>query len=132
MIRNGVAVHKFKDSGVQGCILHSGLHLECLFKKKASASSGQIPNLELNWQLFRGKSIFNEDLEFLIPYLIEFAYKIIKKTIKSWAFLSDEITATLPGDFFPGPALLPTGFIHPSVRNWLLMLPLKLFLRLKR
>ncbi len=78
-IRNGGTVHKFKDSGIQDCILDSGGHLECLFKKKASASSGLIQNLELNWQLFRGKSIFYADLESLMLYLLNFAYKIIKK-----------------------------------------------------
>jgi hypothetical protein len=63
----------------RGCIIDSGLHLECLFKKKASASSGLIQNLELDYELFRGKSNFNDDLESLMLYLLEDAYKFIKK-----------------------------------------------------
>ena len=58
-----------QGSGVQGCIRAPGLHLECPFTRKGSASSGLIQNLELNWQLFRGKSIFDKDLGSLMPSL---------------------------------------------------------------
>jgi hypothetical protein len=64
-----VSVHGFKGSGVQGCILVPGLHVGCVFTTKASASSGLIQNLEPNWQLFKGMSIFNEDFWSLIPSL---------------------------------------------------------------
>ena len=66
---NGVTVHRLKGSGVQGCIRAPGLHLECLFTRKASASSDLIQNLELNRQLFIVKSIFNKDLGSLMPSL---------------------------------------------------------------
>ncbi len=56
-----ISVHGFKGSGVQGCILVPGLQIGCVFTTKASASSGLIQNLEPNWQLFKGISIFNED-----------------------------------------------------------------------
>ena len=45
---------------VQGCILVPGLHLGCVYTKKAYASSGLIQNLEPNWQLFGKMSISNE------------------------------------------------------------------------
>ena len=64
-----VSVHGFKGSGVQGCILVPGLHLGCIFTRKASASSGLIQNLEPNWQLFGKMSIFNENFGSLIPSL---------------------------------------------------------------
>jgi hypothetical protein len=35
-----VSVHGFKGSGVQGYILVAGLHLGCVFTRKASALSG--------------------------------------------------------------------------------------------
>jgi hypothetical protein len=41
-----VGVHGFKGSEVQGSILVPGLHLGCVFTRKASASSGQIQNFE--------------------------------------------------------------------------------------
>ncbi len=56
-------------SGVQGSILVPGLHLGCVFTRKASASSGLIQNLEPNWQLFGKMSIFNEDFGSLMPSL---------------------------------------------------------------
>jgi hypothetical protein len=64
-----VKVHEFKGSGVQGCILVPGLHIGCVFTTKASASSGLIQNLEPNWQLFKGMSIFNENFWSLMPFL---------------------------------------------------------------
>jgi hypothetical protein len=56
-----VGVHGFKGSGVQGWILDPGLHLGCVFTRKASSSSGQFQNLEPNWQLFGKMGIFNEN-----------------------------------------------------------------------
>ena len=44
----------------RGCILVPGLHLGCVYTKKAYASSGLIQNLEPNWQLFGKMSISNE------------------------------------------------------------------------
>jgi hypothetical protein len=64
-----VGVHGFKGSGVQGFILVTGLHLRCVFTRKASALSGLIQNLEPNWQLFDKMSIFNEEFGFLMPSL---------------------------------------------------------------
>ena len=57
-----VGVQRIKGSGFRvqrfrGCILAPGLHLGCLFTRKASVSSGLIQNLESNWQLF-GKWAF--------------------------------------------------------------------------
>ena len=46
-----VTVHGFKGSGVHGSILVHEVHLGYIFMRKASASSGLIQNLELNWQL---------------------------------------------------------------------------------
>jgi hypothetical protein len=60
-VKEKVGVHGFKGSGVQGSILVPGLHLGCVFTRKASASSGLIQNLEPNWQLLGKMSIFNED-----------------------------------------------------------------------
>jgi len=61
-----VGIHGFKGSGVQGSILITGLHLGCVFTRKASASSGLIQNLQPKWQLFgkneyfwRGLRVFN-------------------------------------------------------------------------
>jgi hypothetical protein len=45
--------------GVQGLIFVHGVHLGSVFIRKASASSGPIQNLELNWQLLGKMSIFN-------------------------------------------------------------------------
>ena len=64
-----VTVHGFKGSGVQGSILVYGVHLGCVFMRKASASSGLIQNLELNWQLLGKMSIFNDDFGSSIPSL---------------------------------------------------------------
>ncbi len=64
-----VGVHGFKGSGVQGSILVPGVHLGYVFTRKASASSGLIQNLELNWQLLGKMSIFNEELGSSIPSL---------------------------------------------------------------
>ena len=64
-----VSVHGFKGSGVQGSILVPGVHLGYVFTKKASASSGLIQNLELNWQLLGKMSIFNEGFGSSIPSL---------------------------------------------------------------
>ena len=64
-----VGVHRFKGSRVQGSILVPGLHLGCVFTRKASAASGLIQNLELNWQLFGKMNIFNEDIGASIPSL---------------------------------------------------------------
>ena len=55
--------------GVQGSIRVPGLHLGCVFRRKASASSGLIENLEPNWQLFRKMSIYNKDFGSLMPSL---------------------------------------------------------------
>jgi hypothetical protein len=66
---NGIGVHGFKGSGVQGCIPVPGLHLGSVFTRKASASSGPIQNLEPNWQLFGKMSIFNEDFGSLMASL---------------------------------------------------------------
>ncbi|MEA1946604.1 MAG: hypothetical protein U9N83_04805 [Thermodesulfobacteriota bacterium] len=60
-VKEKVGVHWFKGSGVQGSILVPGLHLGCVFTKKALASSVLIQNLEPNWQLLGEMSIFNED-----------------------------------------------------------------------
>jgi hypothetical protein len=60
-VKEKVGFHGFKGSGVQGSILVPGLHLGCVFTRKASASSGLIQNLEPNWQLLGKMSIFNED-----------------------------------------------------------------------
>jgi hypothetical protein len=48
-----------QGSRVQGSILVHGVHLGSVFMRKASASSGLIQNLELNWQLLGKMSIFN-------------------------------------------------------------------------
>jgi hypothetical protein len=53
----------------RGCILVPGLHLGCVFTRKASASSGLIQDLEPNWQLSGEMSIFNEDFESLMVSL---------------------------------------------------------------
>jgi hypothetical protein len=54
---------------VQGFTLVLGLDLGCVFANKAVASSGLIQNLELNWQLFEKRRIFNEDFGPFMPYL---------------------------------------------------------------
>ncbi len=64
-----VGVHGFKGSGVQGSILVPGLHLGCIFTRKASTSSGLIQNLEPNWQLLGKMSIFNDDFGSSMPSL---------------------------------------------------------------
>jgi hypothetical protein len=61
--RGDVTVHGFKGSGVQGSILVHGVHLGYVIMRKASALSGRIQNLELNWQLFGKMSIFNDDFK---------------------------------------------------------------------
>ena len=53
----------------RGFIRVAGLHLGCVFRRKASASSGLIQNLEQNWQLFRKMSIYNRDFGSLMPCL---------------------------------------------------------------
>ncbi len=58
-----------RGSGVQLPIRVPGLHLGCIFTKKASASSGLIQNLEPKWQLFGKASIFNEDFGSSMPSL---------------------------------------------------------------
>ena len=60
-LRIKVGVHGFKGSEVQGSILVPELHLECVFMRKASSSSGLIQNLETNWQLLGKMIMFNED-----------------------------------------------------------------------
>ena len=55
--------------GVQGSILVHRVHLGSVFMRKASASSGLIQNLELNWQLLGKMSIFNDDFGSSSPYL---------------------------------------------------------------
>ena len=55
--------------GVHGSILVHGVHLGYIFMRKASASSGLIQNLELNWQLLGKMSIFNDDFGSSSPYL---------------------------------------------------------------
>jgi hypothetical protein len=59
----------FKGSGVQGSIRVPGLHLGCVFRRKVSASSGSIQNLEPNWQLFRKMGIYNKDFGSSMPSL---------------------------------------------------------------
>jgi len=56
-------------SEVQGSILVPGLHLECVFTRKASSSSGLIQNLEPNGQLLGKISVFNEDFWSSMPSL---------------------------------------------------------------
>jgi len=68
-VRVEAGVHRFKGSGVQGCIFVPGLHLGGAFTTKASASSGLFQNLEPNWQLFGKLSIYNEDFGSLMPSL---------------------------------------------------------------
>jgi len=58
--KNKVGVYGFKGSGVQGSILVPGLHLGCIFTKKASVSSVLIQNLKLNWQLLGKMNICND------------------------------------------------------------------------
>ena len=64
-----VGVHGFKGSGVQGSILVPGLHLGCVFTRKASISSGLIQNLKPNWQLLGKMNICNEDFGSSMPSL---------------------------------------------------------------
>ena len=71
------------------------------------------------------------DRLYLIPHLVEFAQKDLK-IYRTMNFFKNETMEILPGNFFPGPGLFPTGFTLPSARNWLPMPPLKLSLRLKR
>ena len=47
-VKEKVGVHGFKGSVVQGSILVPGLHLGCVFTRKASALSVLIQNLEPN------------------------------------------------------------------------------------
>jgi hypothetical protein len=54
---------------VQGSILVPGLHLGCIFTRKASASSDLVQKLEPNWQLFGKMSIFIEDFGSSMPSL---------------------------------------------------------------
>ena len=67
MVNRNVRVHGFKGSGVQSSILVPGLHLGCVFTRKASALSGVIQNLEPNWQLLGKTSLFNEALGSSMP-----------------------------------------------------------------
>ncbi len=67
--RSQVGVQGFKGSGVQGSILVLGLHLGCVFTRKASVSSGLFQNLEPNRQLFGEISIFDEDFGSSMPSL---------------------------------------------------------------
>jgi len=53
-------------SRIQGSILVPGLHLRCVFTRKATASSGLKQNLEPNRQLFAKMSIFDEDFRSLM------------------------------------------------------------------
>jgi hypothetical protein len=64
-----VSVHGFKGSEVQGSIFVPGLHLERLFIRKASFSTGLIQNLELNWKLLWKMTMFNEGFGTSIPSL---------------------------------------------------------------
>jgi hypothetical protein len=64
-----VTVHGFKGSGVHGSIFVHGVHLGYIFMRKASALSGLIQNLELNWQLLGKMSIFNDNFGSSIPSL---------------------------------------------------------------
>ncbi|RZB35912.1 MAG: hypothetical protein SRB2_02710 [Desulfobacteraceae bacterium Eth-SRB2] len=52
---------RFKGSGVQGSILVHGLHLGCVFTRKASVLLGLIQNLKPNWQILGKMNICNED-----------------------------------------------------------------------
>ena len=54
----------------KGCILVAGLHLGCVFTRKAAASSVMIQNLEPNWQLFGKMSILNDDFGFLMSFFV--------------------------------------------------------------
>jgi hypothetical protein len=66
-----VSVQGFKGSGAQGCILVPGLHVGCVFTRKASALSGLIQNLEPpKGQLFEEMSIFNENFGPLMPNFV--------------------------------------------------------------
>jgi len=65
----GSVFKEFRGSMVQGSIRVPGPHLGCVFRRKASASSGLIPNLEHNWQLFRKMRIYNKDFGSLMPCL---------------------------------------------------------------
>jgi len=69
LVKKVVGVHGFKGSGVQGSILVPGLHLGCVFTRKASASSVLIQNLKLNWQLLGKMNICNEDFGSSMPSL---------------------------------------------------------------
>ena len=82
--RHFVTVHGFKGSGVQGSILIHGVHLDYVFMRKASASSGPIQNLELNWQLLGKMSIFNDDFGSLIPSLPSYV------TPQRWSLFFDQ------------------------------------------
>jgi hypothetical protein len=67
--KSSVTVHGFiglgvQGSSVQGSIFIPGLHLGCVFTRKASASSSLIQDLEPNRQLFEKMRIFNEDFGF--------------------------------------------------------------------
>jgi len=64
-----VGVHGFRGSEVQGFILDLGLHLKCVFTRKASSSSALIQNLEPKQQLIGKMSIFNEDFGSSTPSL---------------------------------------------------------------
>jgi hypothetical protein len=56
-------------SEVQGSFIAHGVHLGDVIMGKASASSGLIQNLELNWQLLGKMSIFNDDFGSPTPSL---------------------------------------------------------------
>jgi hypothetical protein len=64
-----VGVHGFKGSGVQGSILVPGLHLGCVFTRKASVSSVLIQHLKLNWQLLGKMNSCNGDFGSSMPSL---------------------------------------------------------------
>ena len=73
-----IGVHGFKGSEVQGSIFVPWLHLERVFIRKTSSSTGLsactaqaglIQNLEPNLQLLWKMTMFNEDFGSSMPFL---------------------------------------------------------------
>jgi len=62
-------VQRLKGSEVQGSILVPGLHLGCVFTRKASASSGIIKIWSQIGKYFGKMSIFSEYFGSLMPSL---------------------------------------------------------------
>jgi len=67
MNRNNVKTrNRSRVQGFKVPFLSPGLHLGCVFTRKASASSGLKQNLEPNWQLFAKMNVFDEDFRSLM------------------------------------------------------------------